>query len=184
MLRAFMALLWVPACLATVGMSGAADAEKLSPADAAARVNEALAEEIVQLGGSPGQAAPQADNETYLKRVSLDLIGELPTPEEVTAFVLDPLPDKRARLVGRLLADERFGRNWGRYWRDVILYRRSDDRALLTSVTLENYLTQEFNQGTGWDKVAKAFITATGDVRENGSTALIMAQMGETAETT
>ena len=45
---------------------------------------------------------PRVDDETFLRRVSLDVIGQPPTPAEVTAFVLDPAADKRARLVETL----------------------------------------------------------------------------------
>jgi hypothetical protein len=87
-------------------------------------------------------------------------------------------------LVERLLADERFGQNWARYWRDVVLYRRSDDRALISAGALQEYLATAFNGGTSWDEIARGFVTATGDVRVNGQTALIMAQMGMAEETT
>jgi hypothetical protein len=175
-------------CLAALGflsaLPGSSLAEKLTPAETALRVDESLAAEMLAAGVSPGGAAPGVDHETFLRRVTLDLVGELPTPEQVTAFVLDPDADKRARLVDRLLADVRYGQNWGRYWRDVILFRRSDDRALIAGPALEAYLTDELNRGAGWDEVARSFVTATGDVREVGSAGLIMAQMGETAETT
>ena len=128
--------------------------------------------------------AKSADDETFLRRASMDLIGQPPSPAEITKFVLDPSADKRAKLVDRLLASPQFGENWGRYWRDVIMYRRSEDRSLLASPALNEYLTEQFNKDTPWDKVATAFITATGDVRENGAAGLIAAQFGQTPEVT
>ncbi|HKD37158.1 MAG TPA: DUF1549 domain-containing protein [Pirellulales bacterium] len=126
----------------------------------------------------------RADDETFLRRASMDLLGQPPTPAEITRFVLDPSPAKRAELVDRLLAKSAFGENWGRYWRDVIMYRRSEDRALLASPALTQYLTEQFNKDVPWDQVARSFIIATGDVRENGATGLIAAQFGQTAEVT
>lgn len=149
---------------------------------AAAEVDRKLAAEIPAIN-SPS-AAPRASDEVYLRRVSLDIAGRLPTPGEITAFALDPASDKRTRAVERLLAEEAYGQNWGRYWRDVILYRRSEDRALVVSQSLEEYLAAEFNKNTPWDAISRAFITATGDVRENGATAIFMAQMGETSDVT
>src|SRR5262249_32953080 len=140
-----------------------------------------LASELAAEHGST-KVAPRSDDETFLRRVSLDLIGALPTPEEVTAFVLDNSPNKRATIVDRLLADKRYGTNWANYFRDVILYRRSDDRSLLTGPIVTEFLTEQLNKGAGWDKIAHQFITAKGDVREDGSTALVMAQMGQAAE--
>src|SRR5205085_5343941 len=65
---------------------------------------------------------PLADDEAFLRRVSLDLTGKLPGPEEVRAFVADPAADKRAKLIDRLLQSEAHAVNWGRYWRDVVTY--------------------------------------------------------------
>ena len=80
--------------------------------------------------------------------------------------------------------DSHFGENWGRYWRDVIMYHRSDDRAQLAAEPLFEYLRDQFNKNTPWDQIARSFITATGDVKENGATGLIMAQNGNTADIT
>ena len=132
----------------------------------------------------PAVTAKPADDETYLRRVSMDLIGMPPTPAEITAFALDPSPDKRAKAVDRLLARPEFGQNWGRYWRDVILYRRADDRAMLASTAISDYLEEQFNKNVPWDQIARSFITADGDVRENGATGIVMAQFGATPDIT
>ncbi len=153
----------------------------LSPQQAAAKVNQLLPQEVGS-AASPAQKTPRIDDETFLRRVSLDIAGQSPTAAQVTAFVLDPASDKRERIVQELLARPEYGQNWARYWRDVIMYRRSEDRALLAAGALESFLTEEINRGAGWDEIAKEFLTATGDVTENGRTALIMAQMGETEE--
>jgi hypothetical protein len=152
------------------------------PPKTAAELDRLLAAEVVAEHSS--SLAPRASDEVFLRRVSLDIAGRTPTPEEITAFSLDPANDKRTQAVERLLAEEAYGQNWGRYWRDVVMYRRSDDRAMLAATALEEYLTGELNKNTPWDQIARAFITATGDVRENGNTAIFMAQMGETSDMT
>jgi hypothetical protein len=116
--------------------------------------------------------------------VWLDIVGDIPTPEHVTAFELDPAPDKRERVVEELLASPQYGQNWARYWRDVILSRKLEDRAALVSNPLVVTLTEKLNENEGWDNIAAEFITAKGDVRENGATAIQMAQDGRTEETT
>ncbi|MBL8793474.1 MAG: DUF1549 domain-containing protein, partial [Planctomycetia bacterium] len=61
------------------------------------------------------------DDETFLRRVHLDLIGLLPTPAEVNAFVQDGAPDKRAQLVRRLLNDNRaYTEHWLTFWNDLL----------------------------------------------------------------
>jgi Protein of unknown function (DUF1549) len=181
----WMAAAAILAIITASSMCSAADgADRTAarlPAEMARQVDTALAAELAGPADSP-TAANLIDEQGFVRRVSQDLLGELPTPEEVTAFVLDPSADKRSRLVERLLADPRFGQSWGRYFRDVILYRRTDERALLASSSLATFLAEQFNQGVGWDRIARAFITAQGDIREHGETGLIMAQMGQAAE--
>src|SRR5947209_4601090 len=70
----------------------------------------------------PKHAPPSADDETFLRRVSLDLAGKLPTPEEIRAFLADRSLDKRTRQIDRLLASEAYAVNWARYWRDTLTY--------------------------------------------------------------
>src|SRR5260370_26340164 len=102
----------------------------------------------------------------------------------MTSIVIDAAVEKGAKLVDRMLRKSEFGENWGRYWRDVIMYRRSEDRALLAGPALTEYLTEQFNKNTPWDQIARSFITATGDVRENGATGVIAAQFAQAAQVT
>lgn len=150
--------------------------------DSARRVDELLAAEVLTKDAT-SKPVGRIDDETFVRRVYLDVVGEVPAIDDVLAFTLDTNADKRAKLITTLLADDSFGNNWGRYWRDVIMYRRSEDRSLIAAVPLTDFLTEQFNENTGWNRIATAFVTAKGDVREDGSTALIMAQAGRPEET-
>jgi mono/diheme cytochrome c family protein len=70
--------------------------------------------------------SPAADRVTLLRRVSLDLIGLPPTPEEVAAFLADERPDAYERAVDRLLASPHYGERWGRHWLDAARYADSN----------------------------------------------------------
>ncbi len=70
--------------------------------------------------------AERADRATLIRRVFLDLIGLLPTPEEVDAFQRDRRPDAYERVVDRLLANPHYGERWGRHWLDQARYADSD----------------------------------------------------------
>ncbi len=70
--------------------------------------------------------SPEASRRTLIRRLSLDLIGLPPTPEEVTAFVADDRPDAYGQLVERLLSSPHFGERWGRHWLDLARYADSD----------------------------------------------------------
>jgi hypothetical protein len=66
--------------------------------------------------------AEPADRRKLLRRVSFDLVGLPPTPDQVEAFVHDDSPDAFARVVDRLLANSAYGQRWGRHWLDVVRY--------------------------------------------------------------
>jgi Protein of unknown function (DUF1549)/Protein of unknown function (DUF1553)/Planctomycete cytochrome C len=71
-----------------------------------------------------------ADRRTLIRRVTLDLTGLPPTPEEVDAFVSDKSPNAYEKVVDRLLASPRYGERWGRHWLDVARYAEDDVRGL------------------------------------------------------
>ncbi len=70
--------------------------------------------------------SPEADRATLIRRLSLDLLGLLPKPEEVDAFMNDKSPDAYEKLVERLLASPHYGERWGRWWLDVARYSDSN----------------------------------------------------------
>jgi hypothetical protein len=63
-----------------------------------------------------------ADKRTLLRRVTFDLIGLPPTPQEIDAFLNDDSPGAFATVVERLLASPHYGEKWGRHWMDVVRY--------------------------------------------------------------
>jgi mono/diheme cytochrome c family protein len=70
--------------------------------------------------------SPEADRATLLRRVSFDLTGLPPSPEEVDAFLKDDRPDAYERVVDRLLASPHYGERWGRHWLDLARYADSN----------------------------------------------------------
>jgi cytochrome c553 len=75
--------------------------------------------ELEKRGLSP---SPRADRRTLIRRLSFDLLGLPPTPEEIDDFVADPSPDAYESLVDRLLASPHYGERWGRHWLDIVHY--------------------------------------------------------------
>src|SRR5260221_3830873 len=73
--------------------------------------------------------APPADKHTLIRRLTYDLTGLPPTPEEVAAFLSDDSPDAYEKLVDRLLASTRYGERWARHWLDVAGYADSNGGA-------------------------------------------------------
>ncbi len=71
-------------------------------------------------------SSPPADRATFIRRVTLDLTGLPPTPQEVEFFLEDSRPDAFEQLVDRLLHSPHFGEHWGRWWLDLAHYADSD----------------------------------------------------------
>ena len=69
--------------------------------------------------------SPEADRRTLLRRLSFDVVGLPPSPEELDAFEKDPDADAYAKLVDRLLASPRYGERWARHWLDVVRFAES-----------------------------------------------------------
>jgi hypothetical protein len=67
----------------------------------------------------------EADRRVLIRRLTFDLLGLPPTPDEVDDFQSDPAPDAYERLTDRLLASPRHGERWGRYWLDLAGYSDS-----------------------------------------------------------
>jgi hypothetical protein len=82
---------------------------------------------LARLEAAGMRPSPSSDRRTWLRRVSFDLIGLPPTPEQIEAFLRDAAPDAEARVVERLLASPRFGERWARVWLDVARY--AEDQA-------------------------------------------------------
>ncbi len=102
------------------------------------------------------EAAPQADRRTLIRRVYLDLVGLLPPPEKVEAFVNDDAPDAWPRLIDELLASPRYGERWGRHWLDVVRYADSagyeHDFDFPDAWRFRDYVIQSFNEDKPYDR--------------------------------
>ncbi|HSG73478.1 MAG TPA: DUF1549 domain-containing protein [Planctomycetaceae bacterium] len=108
-----------------------------------------------------------ADDVTFLRRATLDLIGRQPTIEEQRIFENDSSDDKRTRLIERLLADERFGKNWANYWSDTISYHVAPpELTFLTYEPFKEWMTQQLNENRPWDQIVTEILTSSGKVAE------------------
>ena len=100
--------------------------------------------------------APPADKRTLLRRVTFDLIGLPPTPQEIAAFLADDSPDAFANLVDRLLASPRYGERWGRHWLDVVRYADTAgdgaDYPVREAYQYRDYVIQSFNDDLPYDQ--------------------------------
>ncbi|MBI3463138.1 MAG: DUF1553 domain-containing protein [Planctomycetes bacterium] len=100
--------------------------------------------------------AAEADRRTLIRRLSFDLTGLPPTPDEVTAFIADPAGDAYERLMDRLLASPRYGERWGQHWLDVVRFAETEgfeyDRHLPDGWRYRDYVINAFNADKPYDR--------------------------------
>ncbi len=93
--------------------------------------------------------AAEADRRTLIRRITFDLIGLPPKPEEVEAFVSDSSPDAYEKLVERLLASPHYGERWGRHWLDLVRYAETSGHEFDYDIPLayryRDYVIRAFN---------------------------------------
>jgi hypothetical protein len=111
---------------------------------------------LEEKGVRPSQPA---DRRTLLRRVTYDLTGLPPSPEEVAAFEGDSSPDAYAKVIDRLLASPHYGERWGRYWLDVARYADTKGYVFFESAdftwawTYRDYVIRAFNEDLPYDQL-------------------------------
>ncbi|HXJ60400.1 MAG TPA: PSD1 and planctomycete cytochrome C domain-containing protein [Verrucomicrobiae bacterium] len=102
--------------------------------------------------------SPRADKRTLLRRVTYDLTGLPPTPEEARAFEADDSASAFARVVDRLLDSPRYGERWARYWLDIARYADTkgyvfeEERRYPYSYTYRDWVIRAFNEDLPYDQ--------------------------------
>src|SRR5205085_2645286 len=100
--------------------------------------------------------APPADRRSLIRRVTFDLIGLPPTPEEVEAFVRDRSPNAYEKVVDRLLASPHYGERWGRHWLDLVRYAESrgheSDYTIPNAWQYRDYVVRALNADVPYDR--------------------------------
>lgn len=118
--------------------------------------------------------APSADDSEFLRRVTLDLTGMIPTYEETVAFLAGHEPDKRRRRIDELLDRESYGRHFATIWRELIA-PPDTSQAKGGTDSFTPWLALQFNRNRPWDEIVTDLLSAQGKIRENPQTGFILA---------
>lgn len=105
--------------------------------------------------------APPASDEVFLRRVSIDLTGALPTDAAVRAFVADTDRHKRSKKIDELVASKDYARNWAKFWRHIIFFGTNAPRNRTNPQALEDWLAAQFEKNVRWDHVVSELVSAT-----------------------
>lgn len=139
---------------------------QLSVTDQAWTKNAIDAFVIAKLREQGFAPSPAADRRTLIRRLSFDLLGLPPTPEEVTSFVNDTDTQAYEKLVNRLLASPRYGERWARHWLDVVHFGETHgydkDQPRRNAWPYRDYVIRAFNQDKPYGRFVEEQIA--GDV--------------------
>ncbi|MBO0697363.1 MAG: DUF1549 domain-containing protein [Zavarzinella sp.] len=130
-----------------------------------------------RLASAEIKPSPDSSDAEFLRRVSLDITGVIPTAEKAAAFLGDRSPDKRARLIDELLQNANYGRHMADIW-TTLTYPIDSDNRFISKAPLHEWLQDKFNANMHWDAMAYELITATGDADKNGATVYAMSNRG------
>ncbi len=112
-------------------------------------------------------AAPASDAE-FLRRVYLDIAGRIPSVAETRDFLDDPSPDRRERLVDRLLDGPAFTNHFARAWRTTLIPEADSNVQIRFVVsTVEAWFRKQFREGRGYDEIIRELLTTP--VTQNGN---------------
>jgi hypothetical protein len=125
-------------------------------------------------------AAPAASDEEFLRRVTLDLVGRVPTVDEARAFLGDAAADKREKLVDRLLASPDYAEHWADVYGDLLWGRDARLRGPYARLDRPRaYLVDAFAGDRPWDQVAAELIGSSGELAQDGKVSYVAAHIAK-----
>ncbi len=110
----------------------------------------------------------EVDDAGFYRRMHLDLLGTVPEPAAVRAFLADKDPDKRQRAVDLALANPRYVTRWTDYWEDVLLRKNAEPR-LVDREVFRAWLGERLRANTPWNVLVHDLVTAKGRNRGEAS---------------
>jgi hypothetical protein len=118
-----------------------------------------------KLGIAPSEDAGDAE---FLRRAHLDAIGTLPTPDEIRAFLADESPDKRERLIDRLIERSEYGDLWALRWGDWLRNKQGDgDQQKEHSIAFTHWIRDAIQNNMPYDKFVRSIVAVTGKLKEH-----------------
>jgi hypothetical protein len=106
--------------------------------------------------------AGPSDSSEFLRRVSLDITGTIPSLEQVEKFLKDPSPDKREKLVDELLASEKYADHMATIWSGLLVGNGDEGQAVAARLAVQRTMKEHFAKNVPFDEFARLVITAEG----------------------
>ena len=101
-------------------------------------------------------------DEEFIRRVTIDITGQLPTEEEYQQFMADSSADKRAKLVDTLLDRKEFAEIWAMKWAELLMIKSSNQVSYKSMFLYHSWLTEKISNNEPIDQMVKELLSATG----------------------
>ncbi len=140
-------------------------------------VDDLVFKQLVKVGLPPSGIC---DDATFLRRVTVDIAGRLPTPVEVSAFQeavakerkpggdgVAVVPEARDAVIDRLLATPDYAENFANKWSALLRNKRTDPKQARGTYAFNAWIRDQIDRNTPYDQFARSILTASGDMNEN-----------------
>jgi hypothetical protein len=121
---------------------------------------------------------PVADDSTIVRRLYLDIVGRIPTAREAGEFLNDSAPDKRSKLIRKLLNSEGHALHSFNYWADVLRAQTNGQARAVAGTAYVEYLKESLRENKPYNELVEELIAAEGKAWDNGAIGYYMRDRG------
>ncbi|MFO0429104.1 MAG: DUF1549 and DUF1553 domain-containing protein [Planctomyces sp.] len=154
----------IAVCVAAVPMEKPVTADVYSALPRKNFIDDLVWKKLQTLGIVPSE---RCDDSTFLRRATTDICGRVPRPQEVQEFLEDQSPDKRERLVDRLLLEPDFADHWSGKWVDL-LRPNPYHVGIKTVLNYDRWIREQFRERRPWNEFVYDLITSNGSTWRDG----------------
>ncbi len=122
-------------------------------------IDELVGAKLLKLRILPSELC---SDEEFIRRVTIDISGTLPTAEEFNAFMSDTAADKRGKVIERLLARKEFSEIWAMKWSEWLMVKSSPDVSYKSMFLYSSWLTDKIANNVPLDQMIRELLSATG----------------------
>ncbi|MEM0924479.1 MAG: DUF1549 domain-containing protein [Planctomycetota bacterium] len=140
------------------------NSEKLMAAEEENIVDRYVYKKLESLGIPPSGIC---DDATFLRRVTLDIAGRIPTLEETETFLDDSSIEKRGLLIDRLLRSEDYAIHFAKKWGVILRNRRANGALQFNNIVFHRWLRDAMRRNEPYDKIVRQLLTASGTIESN-----------------
>jgi hypothetical protein len=130
-------------------------------------IDELVFKKLKQLGLPSSEVC---DDSTFLRRVSIDIAGRLPTVEETEKFLIDQDPNKREKAIDELLASTDYAEFFANKWAAILRNKRNNNETKAPTFAFHAWIRQSLHENKPYDQFVREVIASSGDYRTSPGT--------------